>query len=68
MVGSIALFRERMQDIPRAARAQSLLEVVRKKGLGILPWSSKPAAMAREDNAVTSQCQTGYGKPVAGCV
>ncbi len=39
MVGSIALFRERMQDIPRAARAQSLLEVVRKKGLGILPWS-----------------------------
>ncbi|MDB4348021.1 ATP-dependent helicase HrpB [bacterium] len=39
MVGSISLFRERMQDIPRAARAQSLLGVVRKKGLGILPWS-----------------------------
>ena len=39
MVGSISLFRKRMQEIPHAARARALLGVVRKKGLEILPWS-----------------------------
>jgi ATP-dependent helicase HrpB len=39
LVGAIQLSAEPLEQIPERARAEALLGVVRKKGLGILPWN-----------------------------
>ncbi|MDX1734520.1 MAG: ATP-dependent helicase HrpB, partial [Halioglobus sp.] len=39
LVGRIVLAVEPMDDVPEAARTSALLDVLRKKGLSILPWS-----------------------------
>jgi len=40
-VGSLILHRERLREVPAAARLEALLDAVRQRGLQILPWTSR---------------------------
>lgn len=40
LVGGILLAAEPLEQIPEEARAEALLGLVRKRGLGLLPWSA----------------------------
>jgi ATP-dependent helicase HrpB len=39
LVGSLVLSTEPLEQVPESARSEALIGVLRKRGLGILPWS-----------------------------